>query len=572
MKRILSLVLILILALSAITACGGNETTTKAVDYKLDEVADYLKGVYANLVNDPTTTADFTLINSLKKDGHDYKVEWKTDNASVVVTPVEGANEVKVVIPESKDELNYKLTGTIIAPDNSKIDLVFDLVVPASNLVSIPEAVEAEDGTLVSVKGTVKFIDTAWSDTYKNITVTIVDKDGNELYIYRLATKVEVGDIIVVTGEMATYNGNRQIAQGGTAKIVGKDELDLTFVKSTIPEVLAAEDGAMVEVSGTVLTIDTPWSDSYGNITVTIVDADGNELYIYRMSTKVEQGDIITIQGKVGSYNGNKQIAAGATAVITGKAEVNIDYEKVSITDAIASDDGRFVEVSGTVVSIHTAWSDSFGNISVYIEDAQGNVLYLYRLATNVALGDIITVQGKVGSYEGSKQIAAGATAVKTGHDDTVTEDKNLGQEEDAPSVNLGTPAATLNTMGVDNRTSYSTSQIVYSANGITYTNDKAKSESDCLDQSDSQFATRAYAKSTIKIEYANMTAIVLTLDDYSDGKYLKGLDNMEIEGATITRSGDVVTITFSAPTNVFQSTNLASQIRIEKIDVYTAE
>ena len=68
------------------------------------------------------------------------------------------------------------------------------------------------------------------------------------------------------------------------------------------------------------------------------------------------------------------------------------------------------------------------------------------------------------------------------------------------------------------------------------------------------------------------MTAIVFTLDDHNSGQYLTGFDGMTVSGATISRNGDTVTITFASATNVFQSTNLASQTRINSIDVYTAK
>lgn len=87
---------------------------------------------------------------------------------------------------------------------------------------TIPEVLASNDGTAVVVCGTVKKINTTWSDTHKNISVTIVDADGNELYIYRLATKVEIGDIIRVTGTKTTYNGTKEIAEGATAEIYGK--------------------------------------------------------------------------------------------------------------------------------------------------------------------------------------------------------------------------------------------------------------------------------------------------------------------------------------------------------------
>ena len=66
------------------------------------------------------------------------------------------------------------------------------------------------------------------------------------------------------------------------------------------------------------------------------------------------------------------------------------------------------------------------------------------------------------------------------------------------------------------------------------------------------------------------MAAIVFTLDDFSDGRYLTGFDGMEVAGATITRNGDTVTITFASATDVFQSAELPAQVRIESIDVYT--
>ena len=74
------------------------------------------------------------------------------------------------------------------------------------------------DGTEVIITGTVSDA-SAWSDQFKNMNVTITDSTGS-LYVYRLSTQVKNGDVIKVTGKMATYNDARQIAQGATAVIV----------------------------------------------------------------------------------------------------------------------------------------------------------------------------------------------------------------------------------------------------------------------------------------------------------------------------------------------------------------
>ena len=186
--------------------------------------------------------------------------------------------------------------------------------------MTIPAALESADGKKVQVSGTVAEINTPWNDNYGNITVTIVDKDGNKLYIYRMETNVVVGDIITIKGAMATYNGARQIAAGSTAEVTDHDTSydNIEVPKYTIPDALNAEDGTKVKVTGTVIKINTAWSDSYNNITVTIADDEGNQLYVYRLATKVEEGQVITITGSMATYNGSRQIAEGATAEITG--------------------------------------------------------------------------------------------------------------------------------------------------------------------------------------------------------------------------------------------------------------
>ncbi|MBR3875918.1 MAG: hypothetical protein IKJ25_03970, partial [Clostridia bacterium] len=82
-------------------------------------------------------------------------------------------------------------------------------------------------------------------------------------------------------------------------------------------------------------------------------------------------------------------------------------YWPMSLTEAAAAKDGKLVQVSGTVTA------DDKNN-SVTIKDADGNTLYIYKLATPVAVGDVITVTGEMGTHKDSRQIAQGATAVIT--------------------------------------------------------------------------------------------------------------------------------------------------------------
>ena len=182
-------------------------------------------------------------------------------------------------------------------------------------VMTIPEALAAADGKQVQVSGTVCAINTVWSENESCMSVTIIDAEGNELYIYKLSTQIALGDIITVKGKMDTYNENRQIAAGSTATIDGHDG-SYDYKEMTIPEAIASPDNTNVIVVGTVVAINTEYSEQYGNISVTIADADGNRLYIYRLSGNVNLHDIIEVKGVMGTHDGNRQITGGTFTLL----------------------------------------------------------------------------------------------------------------------------------------------------------------------------------------------------------------------------------------------------------------
>ena len=102
---------------------------------------------------------------------------------------------------------------------------------------------------------------------------------------------------------------------------------------------------------------------------------------------------------------------------IVDKVCQNCGAKVVTVTEAVALDDNTLVFITATVSEITYNWSDSSKNMSVNITDGTTTLL-VYKLATQVAEGDTITVYGKISSYNNAKQIAAGATAVI----ETVTE------------------------------------------------------------------------------------------------------------------------------------------------------
>ena len=122
---------------------------------------------------------------------------------------------------------------------------------PSNPVCSLPVANIRPDGADVVVTGTVTADD-------KNNSVTIKDADGNTLYIYKLATPVAKGDVITVTGKMATYKGSRQVAEGATAVINTAHTCDYDAATCLVAEICKL-CGATKEGS---TTIDHTWVDA----------------------------------------------------------------------------------------------------------------------------------------------------------------------------------------------------------------------------------------------------------------------------------------------------------------------
>jgi len=259
---------------------------------------------------------------------------------------------------------------------------------------------------------------------------------------------------------------------------------------------------------------------------------------------------ITNSDGTVSFKAGSKYLFCDATDVKFADAQSDNTKFVLEATNggyfikcAVANYQGKaqYLEVYSGYLTVYSKYDDSDASI------------YTFKLDNATGANGTITAP------EGGNSGNSGNTG-NTG---------NTGNSGETGTI-TGKLAASLDMMGTTNLVSRTTTQTVYKANNITYTNDKASSQTDNYDQKGT-YAARAYQSSTIKIEYTGMVAIVFTLDDFTDGKYLTGFDGMEVAGATISRNGDKVTITFASATNVFQSAELLKQVRIETIEVYTA-
>ena len=543
----------------------------------------------------------------------EVSISWTAEGADVV--------DNKTTLTPGDADKDVKFTATITCGDVSEqvpFDItVYKTITPASPVGEVLRGLYAlVNGTSLEgtykLVGTITKINTKYSSQYNNITVTIlVDGYANYPVIcYRLKgdgiADLKKGDVIGVKGTLKNYNGDREFNSGctlfdpnqncGGCGEVGEEHAKCEScgeytcvgdhsscaapeVIDTIAGALAAEDGLAVEIKGTVIKVDYNWSSSNNNMSVTISDGT-DQLYIYKLATKVELYDIITVTGVVGSYKGSKQIAEGATATIDGKHEHTFEngtctlcgaaevVETVTtIAGALAADVGAAAVIKGIVVEINYNWSSSSNNMSVTITDGT-NKLYIYQLATEVALNDIITVTGTVGNHNNANQIAEGATAVIEGQHTEHTYANGLctacgaTQPIDATLATLAYTAGTTTNMTTGNNAA----TVGLDASIFTVTSDKGSGNNHVgLNKAGN---VRLYANNcALTVSVADGYSIVKIKLNFAS---TNEVSSFTVNGKALTTATSLVEI--NSTSFVIVNNNTSGQLHFSSIEIYYEE
>ena len=280
--------------------------------------------------------------------------------------------------------------------------------------------------------GTVTEITSAWSDQYCNITVNM-QVDDKIVMAYRLkgdgAKDLKAGDVITVAGKIKNYKGTIEFDAG--CLLVPNDMYH--SVKNALSAYKLQDQesqDAEKTITGTIVSIDTPYSADYKNITVTIVVAglEDYKIQCYRLKGEgaeaLKVGDTITATGKLKNYKGTYEFDAGcvleATAAGEAPAPVAPEDPQEIVAAAYALTDGAALPytatLTGVITSIDTEWSEQYGNITVTIQvgDNAEQPIQCFRLkgegAADLKVGDTITVTGMIKNYQGKIQFNAGCT------------------------------------------------------------------------------------------------------------------------------------------------------------------
>ena len=415
------------------TTAPATEAPTEAVSGLADAVS-YIKSIYKKAAE--LTAKDYEVVSVAVVGADKYEITWSVDVAEDVVAVVPGENGMTLIDVNENctAETPYVLTATLTDGTTTET-LSWNHIVPAAMNVDgmtyaeiVTLAYGLTDGTATEdafrLYGTVTSIDSAWSEDYQNITVTIVvaGMEDYPIQCYRLkgegAKDLAVGDAITVEGILKNYKGTFEFDAG--CELIGYGE----FVdqKALVKAAFALGEGASMDypavMTGTVTEITSAWSDEYGNITVNM-DVDGKIVMCYRLKGEgakdLAPGDVITVAGIIKNYKGTIEFDSGCLLV------PNDLYH--SVKNALSGyklQDGEAQEVAktitGTIVNIDTAWSEDYQNITVTIVVAglENYPIMCYRLkgegAKDLAVGDTITVTGSLKNYKGTIEFDAGCT------------------------------------------------------------------------------------------------------------------------------------------------------------------
>jgi len=173
-------------------------------------------------------------------------------------------------------------------------------------------------------------------------------------------------------------------------------------------------------LEGYVISVDTPYSEQYGNVTVTIVVPECNERQIQCFRLKGEGADVlavgdwVAVRGQLSNYKGKVQFAAD-TQIESYKHTLT---EKEVVEAAYALEVGQKLEgevgLTGKITEVNTEYSEQYGNVTVTIvvEGCEDKPIVCFRLkgegADQIQVGDMVVVFGTLMNYNGTIEFDAG--------------------------------------------------------------------------------------------------------------------------------------------------------------------
>ena len=423
MKKVLSIALVLVLALSLFAGCKGKETP-------LTDAVAYLEGMYQTGEKGEVMPidADKDVVASVAIDGVSYVVEWSiniTEGAadSVKISESSTENCVMIDLPEvAETDILFSAIATVKDAEGNSESATFSykMACTLGDLDILDKAYALADGEKLSgtpsLTGDIVEVKTPYDATAKNITVVIQVGDKADQLIQCVGLQGDyvdglvVGDNICVTGVLGKNGGVVGFESGCTLVYVNKAD---GSTPGTTTGVIGGE---------------------------TITNADGSVV----TTTGNNGGNGGANNGTTGG--GNKTTGTTKPTTVTLKLETSeskilADIEKLeknACTPYIAQLTGKVQTLSPT------ADDEQYGSMTLTFRVGDQNIK-CYKMkgdqVKDVAPGDTITVKGVIKNYW--SETATKGTIEFYWHEASGTE-VTLVKLVEAPKVDLSTPAKIL--------------------------------------------------------------------------------------------------------------------------------
>lgn len=314
-----------------VTGVAEGTVTITATSKENADISDSIELTVATLVSDKDkVTSDANDIELASEVTEDFTLPTTGANGSTITwsvkegTAIEVEGETAKVTQPSFDQGDATVTLTASLSLNGETT-TRDITVTVKKLAyaTVAQALNLAEGTAVVVRGVVTELDDQGYDQGKK-AMSLTIKDSAEatesLYVYKLATKVFVGDVIEITGTMGAYNGNKQVSAGATATAITKAPA-LTTVTTTVAGLDELNYETPVKVKGTVTKIDGAWNSDYKNMNVTIDDGTGT-VQLYRVGLELTVGQVVEAEGLFCCYNGTEQVSNATGTILSETVEV----------------------------------------------------------------------------------------------------------------------------------------------------------------------------------------------------------------------------------------------------------
>lgn len=279
MKKILTLLIVLALCLTAFIACNKDEAPS------IEEAGTYLFNLYKD--DSTVTNSDYDVAGQVILNGTDkFTVEWTVDDtANVTIRESSKSGFYTIDINEkTPTEVTYTLTATIKGADGKTVTKTFTRTIPAYKLFSYAEYAAAADDDAIVVEGVViGIVAKSTGSSANSLYLQDANNDGG-YYVYNLTEDpitdlgIKVGMTVNVSGVKDTYNGLYEIVNAtatitdSTVKAV--EPVDFTEIYKSAE---ALTDASLVSKQSMLVTVK--------GVEITTQD-DSNGYYKFKLGDK----------------------------------------------------------------------------------------------------------------------------------------------------------------------------------------------------------------------------------------------------------------------------------------------